>query len=101
MKSPLPVLLPFLAAQAVASLASLIAYPRVRGVALLPAAAVCGFLLLLLIDNFTYTVFGFGILRAGEVFRIVYTLLLGLLTAVARWNLGRGSPGGSASRAQW
>ena len=86
-KSPLPLLLPFLAVQAVVSVASLIAYPRFRAVAVLPAAVVCGFLLLLLIDNFTYTLVGFGILRAGEVFRIVYTLLFGLLTATVGWKL--------------
>ena len=87
LKSPLPLLLPFLAAQAVASLVSLVAHPHFRGVALLPAGVVCGFLLLMLIDNFTYTMFGLGILRAGEVFRIAYILLFGLLTAVATWNL--------------
>jgi hypothetical protein len=87
LESPLPALLPILAAQAAASLLSAIAYPRVRGLALVPAASVCGFLLLVLIDNFTYTVFGFGIARSNETYRVAYTLLLCLLSAIAGWKL--------------
>ena len=87
LESPLPALLPFLAVQAAASLLSAIAYPRVRGIALVPAAGVCGFLLLVLIDNFTYTVFGFGIARSDEIFRVAYTMLLCLLAAIAGWKL--------------
>jgi hypothetical protein len=87
LKSPLSALWPFHTVQAVASRISLVAYPRVRHIALLPAGAVCGFLLLMLIDNFTYTMFGLGIVRAGDAFRVVYTVLLGLLTAAAVWKL--------------
>jgi arylsulfatase A-like enzyme len=87
LKSPIPVLLPLLAVQTAASLMSLVSYPRFRGTAFLPAAGVCGLLLLVLIDNFTYTMFGFGIVRSGEALRIVYTMLLGVLTASAGWKL--------------
>ena len=86
-ESPLPALLPLLGAQAVASLLSAIAYPRLRGLALVPSAFVCGFLCLLLIDNFTYTLFGVGITRSGEVLRVVYTIGLCLLVALAGWKL--------------
>jgi hypothetical protein len=43
LKSPLSALWPFLTVQAVASLISLVAYPRFRNIALLPAGAVCIF----------------------------------------------------------
>ena len=52
----------------------------------LAAASVCGFLLLVLIDNFTYTVFGFGIARSNEMYRVAYTMLLCLLAAIAGWK---------------
>lgn len=86
-ESPLPALLPFLGAQAAASLLSVIAYPRVRGLALVPSAFVCGFLCLLLIDNFTYTLFSVGITGSGEILRVVYTIGLCLLVALAGWKL--------------
>jgi Sulfatase len=89
LKSPQPILLPLLAVQAVASLMSLVAYPRLRGLAVAPAAVISGVLLLILIDNFTYTVFGFGMLTAGEPLRIVYAALLPVLVTVAGWKLAK------------
>jgi arylsulfatase A-like enzyme len=86
-ESPLPALLPFLGAQAIASLLSVIAYPRIRGLALVPAAFVGGFLGLVLIDNFTYTLFGVGVTRSGEVLRVVYTIGLCLLVGLAGWKM--------------
>ena len=81
-ESPLPALVPLLAVQAAASLLSMAAYPRLRFVALVPAAIVIGGLMMLLIDNFTYTMFGFGILTAGEPLRVVYATLLPVLAAI-------------------
>ena len=86
-KAPFPYLLPLVAIQAFASAVSLVKYPRVRAAAVVPAACVCGFGLLLLIDNFTYTVFGFGVLTAGEMLRVVYATLLPLLAVCAGWKL--------------
>jgi hypothetical protein len=78
-ESPLRWLLPLAGFQAVASLVSILAYPRVRFLGVVPAAVVLGGLMLLLIDNFTYTVFGFGILASGELLRITYAALLPVL----------------------
>ena len=69
--------------QAVASVASLVAYPRARLLAFVPAAVIAGFLLLTLGDNFTMTLFGFGIARASEPLRVVYAALLPMLAIVA------------------
>ncbi|NOT24456.1 MAG: sulfatase [Acidobacteria bacterium] len=87
LESPLPALLPLLGVQAIASALSVIAFPRLRGLALVPAAFVCGFLCLVLIDNFTYTLFGVGITRSGEVLRIVYTIGLCLIVGLVGWKL--------------
>jgi arylsulfatase A-like enzyme len=38
---------------------------------------------LVLVDNFTYTLFGVGIAHANDLFRVVYTMLLSLLTLLA------------------
>jgi hypothetical protein len=88
-KAPLPVLVPLLAVQIVASVLSLVRYPRVRGVALVPAAAVGGVLLLVLMDNFTYTILGFGMLAGGEPVRLAYSALLAICIAVAARRLFR------------
>lgn len=69
--------------QGAASLLSLVAYPRTRPLAFVPGAIVGGFLLLTLVDNFTLTVFGFGVARSGEVLRIAYAALLPVLAIVA------------------
>ena len=41
----------------------------------------------MLLDNFTYTVFGFGSLTDGELVRIMYTVLLAVMAGVAGWRL--------------
>lgn len=73
------IVLCLLSAQLCASSVSLVRYPSVRSLALWPAAGVGGMLLLLLIDNFTYTLFGIGIARAGTVLRAVYAAVLVVL----------------------
>jgi hypothetical protein len=87
LRSPRPLLLPLLGVQALVSLIALVGYPRARAVAVLPAALVGGTLLLVLADNFTYTVFGFGILTAAEPLRIVYAALWPTMIALAGWKL--------------
>jgi arylsulfatase A-like enzyme len=87
LKSPAPFLLPLFVAQVTASLLSLPAFPRFRVVALIPASVIGGFLLLMLIDNFTATMLGYGIVRSGEVMRVVYAALLPVLSAAAGWKL--------------
>lgn len=68
-----------LGAQLCASSVSLVRYPRARTLALWPASGIGGLLLLFLIDNFTYTLFGVGITRAATALRIVYAALLAVL----------------------
>lgn len=85
--SPVPILWPLYAVQAVASAVAAAVYPRLRNVALLPAAVVLGLLLLVLIDNFTYTVFGFGILNSNAVVRLLYAALLPALVVFAGWKV--------------
>jgi arylsulfatase A-like enzyme len=97
-ESPMPFLLPLLAAQTVASVISTLAYPRLRAVAVIPAATIAGCLMLILIDNFTYTIFRFGILTAGEALRVVYVTLWLLLIALAAWKLLAGFSGTFRSR---
>src|SRR6266542_3078763 len=62
LKSPLAIMRPLVAVQALASAVAAIGYPRLRGIAVVPAALVLGLLCLVLVDNFTYTIFGFGVL---------------------------------------
>jgi arylsulfatase A-like enzyme len=71
-RAPVPLLLPLIGVQLLASLLSLIAFPKLRSIALAPAAVVGGALLLLLADNFTYTLFGFGTLTSEGVLRVIY-----------------------------
>jgi len=61
--------------------------PGVRRYALhLPAAAVLACLGLVLLDNFTYTLFRFGVVTAQGPLRAVYALVFaGLFVAFARW----------------
>ena len=80
---------------------SLVGYPRSardRGGARRQRWA--GLLLLVLLDNFTYTVFGFGIAdRRRRLVRIVYAALLPMLIALAGWTALRlAAPGGAARR---
>ncbi len=86
-ESPGPVLLPLLLAQVLASALSVLAYPKGRAVAAAPAAVVGGWLMLVLVDNFTQTLFGVGIVRSGEAVRIAYTALLPMLVVVAGWKI--------------
>jgi NRAMP (natural resistance-associated macrophage protein)-like metal ion transporter len=79
----LPLWLPLVAVQVVASLISIVAYPRLRAVACGPASVVLGFMLLMLLDNFTYTIFGFGIIRAGEAMGLFYAAALPVLIVTA------------------
>lgn len=57
--------------------------------ATLVPAGVLAVLSLLLIDNFTYTLFKFGIVSTGGVARALYAVVfLGLLALIYRWALG-------------
>ena len=87
LKAPIPVVMPLLVAQALATSISLVAYPRFRWAACAPAAMILGFLLLVLIDNFTYTLFSVGLVRSGEPLRLVYATMLAMLSAGAGWKL--------------
>jgi arylsulfatase A-like enzyme len=88
-RGPLPTLLPLLGAQLVATIVSLVAYPRTRALAVVPAAAIGGALLLTLVDNFTYTLFGFGVLTSDGVLRVAYAAVVPALVVVAGARLYR------------
>jgi hypothetical protein len=97
-ESPWRWLLPIAAVQTMLSAMSALAYPRVRALAVLPGAVVLGVLLLLLIDNFTYTLFGFGILTATQISRVAYGTLLVLLVAWVAGKLSRAAAAAAAAR---
>lgn len=84
--------------QAVASLLSLVRYPRSRGFALVPAACIGGILLLTLLDNFTLTLFGFGSVRSGEAARVAYAALLPVLVLLAGARLHTWLPASTSPR---
>jgi hypothetical protein len=89
LKSPLE-LMPFLlCVQGSASLLSCVRYPRVRWIALLPAACVMGVLMMILIDNFFYTIFAIGIVTASAATRALYVAVLVELIMVAGWQLSK------------
>lgn len=96
--APLPALLPLLAVQALASAVSMIAFPRWRPVAVAPAAIIGGAVLLLLIDNFTYTLFGFGVLTTSGVVRVIYAAVVPALAVFAGQRLFRWADRAAESR---
>lgn len=87
LRAPAPALVPLIVVQVLASLVSLVAYPRFRAAAYVPTAGIGGYLLLTLVDNFTYTLFGIGIVRSGEVLRVAYAALLPSLALIVGWKL--------------
>jgi hypothetical protein len=98
-RTPLPMLWALLALQFVSSLLSVIAFPRLRALAMVPAAAVGGALLLILLDNFTYTILGFGALTSDGFVRALYAGLLPVLAVVAGRTLLEWSSVWAQSRA--
>ena len=78
-----PMMIPLLGTQLVASMLSLVAFPRFRGLAVVPSAIIGGALLLLLVDNFTYTVFGFGVLTSDGLVRVLYAAVVPAMIVVA------------------
>lgn len=88
-RAPLPLLWPLLAAQLAASLVSLVSFPRIRALAVVPGAVIGGALLLLLLDNFSYTLFGFGVLTTGGAARVAYAAALPGLMVLAGYRLFR------------
>lgn len=86
-RAPLPLVAALAALQAAASALSVVGYPRWRAVALVPPAVVTGTLLLILVDNFTYTLFGFGVLTADGAVRLLYAALWPALVVLAGTRL--------------
>ena len=85
----LPMMIPLLGAQFVASTLSLVAFPRFRVLAVVPSAIIGGALLLLLVDNFTYTVFGFGVLTSDGLVRVLYAAAVPAMVVVAGERMHR------------
>ena len=72
--------LPFLPAvflaQLVASGVSLLAFPRLRGAAVVPASAILAALILILTDNFLYAIFRITSTASESVARIIFIIVL-------------------------
>lgn len=81
--APLPLLFPLILVQLAATILSIIAFPRLRFLAAIPAAIPAGLLAFMLVDNFTHTIIGVGMLSGGPITRKLYVLLLFLLTLLA------------------
>src|SRR4051794_15312963 len=81
--APMPTVWPLLGIQLIASGLSLLAFPRLRAVAVLPAALIGGALLLVLVDNFTYTLVGVGVLTSEGPWRVAYAAVFAGLVGVA------------------
>jgi hypothetical protein len=96
--APLPTILPLLGVQLAASVLSVVSFRRFAAVAVVPAASILGALLLMLVDNFTYTLFGFGILTSDGVTRVVYAALLPASIVLSANRLSRTTCALSASR---
>ena len=84
-----PMMIPLLGTQLVASMLSLVAFPRFRGLAVVPSAIIGGALLLLLVDNFTYTVFGFGVVTSDGLVRVLYAAVVPAMVVVAGERMHR------------
>ena len=89
LESPVRLTPSLLVIQAAASLLSSFRYPRVRWIALVPAACLLGVLAMILLDNFTYTLFGIGILTTGEGLRALYIGILAALIVFAWQQLSK------------
>ena len=66
-----------------------VAFPRVRGVAVIPAAILLGCAGFLLADNFTYVLFSFSSTSVPDGFRYVYAVLLLAFIAACGHALAR------------
>lgn len=75
-RSPAPIMAVLAGAQIVAGLIFLMLPWRLRIVALLPSATILGTLILMLLDNFTYVLLGFGIVQTGAILRWLYLIVL-------------------------
>lgn len=72
-----------LAIQLPATLLSLIAFPRLRELALLPSSAILAFLALVLFDNFTHVLFGFSSINVDLRLGFVYALGVVIVTVLS------------------
>lgn len=88
-ETPAPFIPFVLALQAVATLAGILAFRRLRGIAVVPAGLLLGSLGLLLVDNFTHVLFGFSSTNTDVRLRFVYAGLLLILIAIASYRLHR------------
>jgi len=84
-----PLTIPLLALQLASSLLSLVAFPRLRPLAVVPSAIAGGALLLLLIDNFTYTLFSFGVLTSEGLVRVLYAAAVPAMVVIAGERIHR------------
>lgn len=82
LRAPVPFVAPIFILQCVATLLSLLFYPRIRVVAALPAAALLSALVLILADNFLYAIAQMSLVRSELIGRLVYGLILTIALVV-------------------
>lgn len=80
--APAPFVAPVLIVQCVATVLSLVVYPRFRAIAVVPAAAVLSALVLILADNFLYAIARMSLIRSDLAGRVIYALVLAIALAV-------------------
>ena len=86
-QAPWPLIWRLALVQLAVSVVAVVRYPHWRAVAFVPSGAIGGTLLLILLDNFTYTMFGVGMLTAGWAGRAAYAGLWPSLMVFAAWRL--------------
>ncbi|MFN2442231.1 MAG: sulfatase-like hydrolase/transferase [Thermoanaerobaculia bacterium] len=84
--APIPMLAPLLGVQLLLSVISVL-HHRLRHFAVIPGAIILGVIALMLIDNFTYTLTGFGIVKTGPIMRLFYVAGLTVLIGIAAMKL--------------
>lgn len=86
-ETPVPFIPYLFLVQAVVTLLAVLAYKHLRGIAVLPAGLLLGCLGLVLLDNFTYVLFGFSSTNVDVSLRYVYAVVLLLLITAASYKL--------------
>lgn len=100
-ETPAPFIPFVLPLQVLATLLAVLAFKHLRGVAVVPAGLLLGCLGLVLLDNFTYVLFGFASTNIDVRLRYVYAVVLLLLITAASYQLYEFLDAKSARSAKW
>ena len=86
LETPTPFVAPLFLVQACFTVLSLVAFPRLRAAAAVPAGMVVACMILILIDNFTYVIVGFSSLHVPRPHVYYYAALVPVLVVLSsRW----------------